>query len=633
MADLAQYRSAWDDAVATVQHRRQADTLVKRQMRDAAERYNSDIVFPIPDVDGEPTYPAIAGQIIADAIDSYARRANDTLPTITAPAVDPTAESHRRRADLRRHAWASTWHRSKLDLKMAKGYRQQFGYGTHCFVVSVDHAERRPLIETRNPLLTYPEPMGTDEVRTPRNIGFVYGRSPAWLRKKYPEAAGLIDRHTSSDDDMWDVLEWIDGEDTMVGILGKRSHESYSMSYDGQTRFPQWGADPTDQAFLLRRYPTRAGGLVPAICPAAVTLDRLVSAISRIVPVTDLMNKVAALNFISAEKSVFPHLVVLGDNGQTPTIVGGQFKDGRTGDANLVTNARAINALSLGPSPQAQVLMSDLERTARMSSSTPSMLSGELHGSLRSGQTVNQLAGVSIDPALKEAHMVMAYALGELNQVVAEVEKGYWPRRSFTVFSGWPGSNRHITYRPAAIWDETTECMVAYPMPGLDAQGATVVLGQLNSMRAISRRTVRDLHPMVPDGTEQETELVAEALDDAIAMSALGLVQSGQLAWTDLAVIRGKVRTGMPIEKAIAEAQEEAQRRQATQPEAPAEPDLAAPPEAMPGLNAPTAGGQTAPPAQPSSPMGQGQQFDALMQALMSQPGAGAPAGAGAGAP
>lgn len=630
---LKPYESAWQDAVEIIHHRRLSDSLIKRQMMEAAERYNGSVVFPLPDVEGEPTFPAIASSIIADSIDSFATRANDTVPTITAPALKPTAKSYRDRAELRRHAWAATWYESQLDIRLGRALRQYFGYGTFGFHVVPNHVTHRPIIESRDPLLSYPEPMGNDEIRLPRNIGYVYGRSPSWLKRNYPESAALIDANSSSDDDLWDVLDWTDENNCMIGILGKRGFDSFNQRYDQLGRYSHFGDQPLDQALLLARYPNRAGGLVPAICPTAVTLDRLVSSITRIVPITDLMNKVAALNFISAEKGVFPHLVVLGDNGAEPTITGGQFKDGRTGEANLIQNAKAVQALNLGPSSQTQVLMSDLERAARHASGTPSMLQGELTGSLRSGQTVNQLAGIAIDPSIKEAHNVMGYTLAAMNDAVAEVQKGYWPRREYTVFSGWPGSNRHVTYKPADIFTETTKSVVAYPMPGLDAQGATIVLGQLNQMRAISRRTLRSLHPLISDGDNQETELMEEALDDAISMTAVGLVTSGQLAWTDLSVIRGKLRQGMPIEEAIAAAQKEAQERQATQAPEPAQPEMAMPPEAMPGLNAPEAGGQMAPPTTPEAPpAGQEAQFEQIAQALMAQPGGGAPAGAGAAA-
>lgn len=628
----------WDYACDAIHHRRLLDTDVKKHMQQAAERYNHAIVYPLPDVEGEPEFPAIAASIIADSIDGFATKANDTMPGINAPAVDPLVDGHRKRANLRRHAWSATWHESHLPLRMARTYRQLFGYATFCMVAEPVHwhgkgqsrkAVNRARIETRDPLLSYPEPMANDEIRAPLDIGWVYGRSPQWIIDRYPEAEQMIRDNTSADDDLWDILEWMDGEWIMIGILGRRASQSYYRRHDSASMYNAIGDQPIDQSYLLRAFPNRAS-MVTAVCPQAVTLDRLVSAISRIVPTTDLMNKLAALNFFSAEKGVFPDLAILGESSQTPTIEGGVWKDGRSGEANIVSGARAIDQLITQPSPAAQSQMSDLERIARMSTGNPSVFQGEVSGSVRSGQTISQLAGYSVDPRLTEAHRIMSYTLEVMNEAVAAIEQGYWPTRKYTVFSGWPGSNRHVTYVPSKIWDETKTSVVSYPMPGMDAQNATIAVASLNQARMLSRRTGMKKHPLVEDPDAEELNMIEESLDDAIVMTAVQLVSSGQLAWTDLATIRKKVRGGMMIEEAIAEAQEEAQERQATA--APAEvltPDQVLPPGAMPGLNAPEAGGQMAlPPGPAPPPAPPGDQFEQIAAALMAQPGAGAGAGA-----
>ena len=629
---FAGFEDRWHDAVSVVQHRRLMDTPGKRQMMEAAERYNNAIVFPLEDVDGEPDFPAIAASIIADSIDGFATKANDTTPVITAPAVDPKVELHRNRADSRRHAWGATYHYSKLPLVMGRSYRQLFGYATFCMFAEPVHRDQygrevnRPRIATRDPMLAYPEPMGNDEIRAPADIGFIYGRSPQWIRKTYPEAAAFIDDYTSADNDLWDVLDWTDGQWCMVGVIGRRSSQSGGRRWDSSGMYSTIGDAPMDETLLVRAYPNRAG-MVPAVCPQQVTLDRLVSAISRIVPTTDLMNKLAALNFISAEKGVFPHIVVVGENGQTPEVEGGTFKDGRSGEANLLSNTKAVTTLTQQPSPAAQTLLSDLERSARLSTGNPSVFQGEFQGSVRSGQTISQLAGYSVDPRLTEAHHTMGYALGVMNEATAAIFEGYWPRRKYTVFSGWAGANRHVSFVPEKIWGETKESVVSYPMPGMDAQNATIAIASLNQARMLSRRTGMKKHPLVDDEVGEERYMIEESLDDAIVMVAVELVRSGQLAWTDLAIVREKVRSGLTIEVAIAEAQEEAQERQATEAPAP-EQGMVAPPEAMPGLNAPGAGGEMAMPqagAPPGTPV---EQFDQVAAALMSQPGAMAQPGA-----
>lgn len=622
---LKRFESAWHDAVAKVHHRRLHDTPTKRRMMDVSERYDGSIIYALDDVEGEPAFPGIAASIIADAIDANATRANSTQPVLTAPAVDPEKQSHQKRARVRRHAWASTWGESQLMLRLGRAYRQLFGYATFCLAVQPDFETKRPVITTRNPLLAYPEPMNNDEVRAPKDIGFVYGLSPVKLMAMYPEIAQRVKDETSDDDDIWDILDWTDGEMQFIGLLGKRGAESFQRRYDPQGSYSRYGDNPIEGSFLLRAEPNKVG-FVPVVCPQQVSLDRQMSAISRIIGHTDLMNKIAAMQFISAEKSIWPYIFALGQEGRTPEIVGGDLKDGRSGEVNLLENVRDIQTLNLQPAPAADVLMANIERNARLTTGNPSIGQGEMQPSLRSGQTINQLTAASIDPRLQEAHNTMSYALKVINEAVAATEVGHWPMRRYTVFSEWPGTQGHRTYQPAKIWAETTKNVVSYPAPGIDAQGANIILTQLQQTRMISRRSARAHHPLVSqmDPEAQDQEIMSEAVDDAISMSMIQLVASGQFAVTDLAKVRKLVREGKLIEDAIDQVQQEAQRRQATAAEVPVEEGMVAPPEAMPGINAPEAGGQVALPPPPAEPQGMRGQFDALTAALMSQGGPGA---------
>lgn len=586
-------QQAFYEAAAIIQHRRQTDSPIKRDMADIAQRYNSDFTIPLADVEGEPEFPALSASIIADGIDGSATRANDTLPVLFAPPIDRRATA---RAHTRRRVWAAHWADSQLQLKLGRAYRQFFGYGTMCLMVTPDFETECAKITTRDPLTAYPEPMGQDEIRMPRNIGFVYGRSPSWLKKQYPEAADLIARHTTREDDLWDVLEWIDESRIMVGILGKRAPENWSRRFntDGSVNYGMVVEGPLDQALLLRAYPNRAG-CVTAVCPSTVTLDRMVSSLKRIVPITDLMNKIAALDFLAAERGVFPDRYAIGDGVGAPRIVGGQWQDGRTGVVNLVENIKSIGDMQTQPGPATQQLLSTLERNARVSSGNPAVFQGEMSGSVRSGQTISQLGAFSVDPRIKEAHVAMEYALQCVNDGVAEIEKGYWPAKQYTVFSGWQGDNESISYTPADIWTESTMNNVEYPMPGMDATNATIALGQLNGAKLMSRHTARVKHPLIDDPDVEEQQLLVESVTDLVEGAAAQLVASQTFPFTDLVKILAMVKGGMDLTEAVAKVQEAAQQRQAAQAPEP-QPGMPSSPEAQPGVEAPGAGAEMQPP-------------------------------------
>lgn len=591
---VASYEPFWlNYAVPTVQARRMSDSPLKRAMQDIATRYNGDFTIPLPEVEGEPEFPALSAAIIADAVDSSATRANDTIPSILAPAVDPTAANHLLRARTRRRVWGARWNDSQLPLRLSRAYRQLFGYGTFCLLVVPDMHTGCAKVETRDAMTAYPEPMGPDEVRAPLNVGFVYGRSAAWIRARYPQAIRLIDKYSGAkSDDTWDMLEWIDGERILVGILGKRQPGNSDRRYNSDGSWSWgYGADgPLDQALLLHAGPNRAG-MVPGVCPSAVTLDKLVSSLKRIVPITDLLNKISALDFLAGEKAVFPDMFALSDDHGTATIVNGAWEPGSSGRINLLKNVRQVGELNHNTGPATNALMSYLERAARLSSGNTSLQQGELSGSVRSGQTINQLGAFAVDPRIKEAHQIMAYSLEVINEGIAAVEMGWWPNTSYVVFSGWAGDNGHVKYTPSELWPESRQSVVQYPMPGMDVFNAGVALQNAVGARMMSRKTARARHPLIDDSDLEERQITEEVLEDAIQMAAMQAVGGGQMALTDLVAIRKMVREGKSLDEAMLKVQEEAQARQAQQVQVPEDPGLAAAPEAMPGINAPGSGG------------------------------------------
>lgn len=616
------------NAVATVARRRERDSPWRREMADILARYNGDWAIPLPSVENDPTFPALGASIISDTIDGGATRANDTLPMIGTPSVgrSDTASS---KALLRKKAWYAHWHKSALPLRLAKAYRHLGGYGTFCIGVRPDNVTGMAVIEIRDPLYAYPEPMAAEEVRTPADIGFVYGRSASFIAAQYPECEALIRSMDPEMVDTWDILHWQDAEYEMVGLLGQRNPD-YRMRSSGA---PTVNGDiTTSQAYLLACAPNKAGACT-WICPSGVTLDRPLSNLTRITPMVDLLNKVVALDYVSAEKAIFPDRYVVGREGEAPKIVSGsRWEDGRTGKMNMLQGVQQVGELQSQPGPMTQALMSTLERNARLSSGNPSMLQGEMQPSVRSGQTMNRLAAYSVDPATKEMHTIIEYAMPLVNEAIAKVELGWFASKKFELFSGWASDGEMIEYKPEDIWGDgqTTANVVSYPMPGMDAQNATIALAQMVETGFLSGKTARRKHPAVDDGDMEEQFMLEENLQQAVMSAALGLVQSGAMAFTDLVLVQERVEKGEKLVTAIAEVQKLAQERQAQEAPEPDDPSMLAPPEAMPGLNAPGAGGEAPmppPPAQGAPPPAEG--LDQMVAAMMAGGGAGGAGGAG----
>ncbi len=617
------YRDYFHERVIpTLENRRRSEVKSKLEMADVASRYHGDYVIPLKNTSGSTTeMPMVAAMVLANAIEDGAQRANESDPTILAPEA-PNArntEARGERATLRRKAWAAHWHDSQMALKRARAFRHFFAYGTFHLEVRPDFGDQRAKTITRNPLYSYPEPRDPDDVRPPHDIASLMLVSGPALLAQYPDredVKALIGPF--GDQQMWEVVRWVDDDHFLVGIVGIQ-HESRRSDLVLKSDFNRMN-------LFLQGHPNRLGK-VPVICPTAVTLDRIQSAIARAMPVSDLMNRVAALNYIAVEKEVIPDRYVVGADGRRPLIIsnGGNWAPGESGVMNVLEDVKSIGTLSPTPGAMTPSLLAQLERSVRMTTSSPSLNQGEISGSIRSGQTVSQLNSYAIDPGMKEAHMVMSYALTYANQCVAEVELAYWPKRRYTAFTGWDGDNAVVEYTPEEIWEETKANNVRYPFPGMDVVNATLAIAQMNQTGMLSRKTGRMMHPLVTDPLTEEHERAAEVLDQAMEISIAQQIAAGQLALTDAARARQLVEEKrLSLADAILAAQAEAQERQVSIPP-PAAEDQIAPPESAAGLNDPNAGGQAPLPPEPApggpgaAPGGPG--LGDLLAAFAAQPG------------
>lgn len=611
----------WDEIYFAMAQRRTSDSILFRSMIETRDRYDGDVVVPLPDVDGETSMSPPSARLIADAIDSTAMRAASVMPITSTPALDPVKERGTRSrefAAIRRRACYASWHNSALDVLLLRYYRHLVGYGTADMIVLPDFDAKRARIELRDPLTAYPELRSPDDVREPINIGFVFGRSRAWMLKNYPETKPMLDGLRYSEDVLWDVLEWVDCDDIVIGVLGPRIGSTGSSAVGWGTTSNIAGVSSIyARGMELRRWPNRAG-MVPVATPRRVTLDRVFGQVSHLIGAVDLLDRMTALEVIAAERNVFPDMVVVGQGGRMPTLVGGTWRDGRTGEANIIIDG-AANYLNTTPGPATPQVLAMLERNIRMSSGNPSMFSGENTGSLRSGQTVNSLAGFSVDPRIQEAHTLAQRSLAVINTAIMATEKGYWPNKSYSVYSGLVGDD-HVDYMPSKHF-ETFDNVVQYPFPGMDLSQVTVAVSQLNASGLVSKSTARVQHPFVADADVEAKRVLLERVDEAALMALLQQLQTGTITWPDYIIWRDELNRTGDLGLAAEAAQKAAQLRQATAAPPPAEGQVAAP-ETQPGLNQAGMGAEQPPPGPGGIPGANTDQvkLDQMLRALRSRP-------------
>lgn len=609
---------SWDEVQSIMQQRRQADSTLMRQMQDVTNRYEGTVAIPLADVEGEPAMSYPTPNLIADVIETTSMRSASTTPIISCPVLGNT-KTATDRAQTRRKALYAAWDYSSLmETILPRAYRHLYGYGTHSLVVMPDFEAKRARIEVRDPLTNYPEFRSPEDTREPRNNGAIYGRSVEWLMAKYPESRDFftsvvknIRSHRAEQvvrQTLWDVVEWVDEDQVMIGILGPREDNAVFT-----------GVPASSLGLHLRTWDNRAG-MVPIACGRRVTLRSIEGQVSKLTGLGDMMGKLMALDVLAAEKAVFADMVVLGKD-KTPQLLNasGRWNDGRTGEANIV-QADAVQMLQGAPGPITHSVVDRLEGYFRQSGGLSQMALGQNTNGLRTGNALEQMAGIHLDPRMIEGQRLMARSLKIVNEAVCEIEKGYFPNRKAVFFSGWAGDKGHVTYTPAIDFD-SRENAVSYAFPGSDVNQLTVAIGQAVGADLISKKTGRSKHPLVDDPETEEIEITKQKIEEAAMVSFIQQAQAGVLPLIDLASIYTEYeKTGSWI-KAVVEAHKQSQERQAT----PAAPTA---PEAMPGLGVPGDGGASMVAdagQQIPGPQAASQDFRSLVHALTTPSTASAP--------
>ena len=566
----------FEEIVAIIRQRQDHQSPLMDRMMEIKERYNGDYVIPLPSMEEEPVLPPLTPALISENIDAVAQRAASVTPFIGCPAVDPTKERGRRSrqyADIRKRALTATWYQNRLKVKMRRAYRHLAGYATTALVVYPDYNLGMPKIEVRDPLGVFPEPQAAENYDIPRNCGFIYGKSGDWLRANYPvareEMGGPIGKEKDARQELWDVAEWIDEDHIVIGIMGPR----YTRNAHAQ---------PLHTTQLeLSRYSNRAG-MPCVITPGRITLDKIASSVSNIVGMTDLMAKLMALEIVAQEKAIFPDRYIIGRSGQVPMIVGGEWKDGREGEVNVLLDAEQIGELHSTPGQGTNIAIDRLERNARVSTGTVPQIGGESYGALRTGRGIDALMGASLDPRVQELQETMEAHLPYLNECIFATYRGYFDDQKFVTFTGFAGDSGHVEFTPQEHF-ESFDNVVSHSIPGADVQGTTIQLGQLLQMKGISLNTFRVKHPFVDDPEAEGRRVDEEQLEDAVMAGIQNQAAQGTMPIIYVATIEKFRKDGHDIFESIRLADEEIREQQAQEVPEPGEGQMMAP-EAAPGL-------------------------------------------------
>jgi hypothetical protein len=581
---------------------------VLERMRQIELRYDGDYVIPMPERPQEKEKPVTSPSLMGELIDGMSQRAASVPFMVGVPAVRGSNKQSVKRAGRRRSALQAVYHESKFDLVRRTYYRHLTAYHTFTLMVAPNWKTKMPMIQSRSPLTTFAEQRSRDEMRPPEYVAFVSTRSASYLRAQYPmsmtENGGPISPSPGIYAQEWDIVEWCDETHTRYGILGP----TWQTDEGGAGRATQGGhllqtaQAPIRNNMAISDPIAHSFGVCPVVCPEMPSLGRIAARLSALTGMIDMADKLSALDIEAQMKAVFPDTYIIGDGDRPPTLDGDTWKDGTTGDVNIIGGAKAVGVLRTTPDPRTGQMVSQLERNFRVSTGLAGSMSGENQSGLRTGRAIDSIMSASVDPRIAEMHDMTAAWVPHIQEIVIRGFKEYWPSKTYSLYTGNISKSELVEFTPKDDCDDPDyRSTVSYPVPGADMIQLTQVLGSLAGANTISQETMRELHPWVRAPEDEKNQIFAERIEQSLVESLMQRAASGELPIDVGRQVLDELRSTGDISKAIQKVEEFLRKQQAAQPP-PVPEGMGADPSQMPGLEGGPGANQAPLPGEVASP-------------------------------
>lgn len=574
-----------EDIVALYSELRTERSPIINHMEEFSRMYNGEVIMAIPEVDSL-SKPAVAN-LLAQGLDSTAQRVASVVPKLSFP---PLEDGHRRsmnRADMRRRVTTEWWDANRIPMKLRKRARHLIGYGATAVMVRPDFDIQLPCWTVMDPLCVYPAPMDDLDEVTPRYAIYTFRRSLSWLRVKYPAQASVLYKGgpaTNNPEGLFTLLEYMDGDETVLVVLGADRYEDPNSIYGAQVA--------TGAPFQeLERIPNRSE-LCPIVMPGRITLNRLQGQYDQLLGIFEMQAALTALNYLSIKRGVFPDLWLLGKPGEIPKII--KEASGLMGETGIVQGG-VLQPISQEPTLQVGPTIDRLERAMRIGGDFPAEMSGESASNIRTARRGEAVLSAAIDFPNQEYQEILADSLQAENTRAIAIAKAYWGRKTMSLYTSRSGKKAGPTYIPNDVF-ETDIHYVKYSFPGTDMNGLVISMGQRVGIGEMSVETAMEIDPMIDDPIRERNRVTAEALEKALLGGIQQQAAQGQIPPNDVAEIMRLVdQNKMNLADAVNKVHEQAQKRQASQAPAgspPTQPGIAMPGAgAEAGISGPGAGG------------------------------------------
>ena len=544
-----------------------------QEMAELTDAYEGTVAVPLPELDKNEKV-AVAN-LIAQGLDQSAMRIASNLPDVWFPPTNPGQDLAEKRARKSRQAVLGWWDHSELDLKLARRARWLIGYACAPATVRWDSTHGVPQWHLRSPLTAFPAAGDDPDEMVPSDCIFAYRRSRRWLTDRYPAPMARLAKGENPDD-MYEVMEYVDADELVLCVAGRQS------TADSR------GSGPIGQPLVeLERAPNRAGCPLVAV-PGRMTLRRRQGAYNGMIGLYQQQAKLMALEVIAVTRGVFPDQWLVARPNENPNIV--SLADGMRGLPGVVKGGQ-LETVNVQPGYLTAQTIDRLERYERLTGGIPAEFGGESTTNVRTGRRGDAILSAVIDFPVQEAQKVLARALQHEVKMSVAIAKAYGGNTPKSFYVNAKGARGVVDYVPNRDMPSDA-CTVTFAHAGSDENQLVVGIGQRLGVGTLSKKTARQLDPLIDDPQTEDDNIRAEALEQALLAGIAQQVQSGQLGPADVAQIAAALKEDrLTLEQAVLEVQKRKQTEQATAgppgtPEGPLPPGA---PQAQPGLAGPQA--------------------------------------------
>ena len=567
--------------VQRVQHRGSYLT----RMGEISSHYNNEVTVPLPELDANEK-PAVAN-LLAQGIDQFSLRVASVMPDVQFPALRGGIEGSQEKARKRRLAALGWFDMNDMNMKMRRRARYQVAYASSPVSISpvaLNPNDKReiPFWRVRNPLHTFPSDTIDPDNMEPADCIFKDARPLAWIKKNYPDSAAVLRTGKANDGDLFEILEYVDAEETVLVALGAAPEARNYMGGTQQTGVSQ---------IVLDRVPNRAG-ICPVVIPTRIALDKVMSKFEAMMGMFQRQAKLDALNTIAVMRNVFPDEWVVAHpsaNGVSPKII--QNADGKSGIRGVIQNG-TIETISPAPGQHSEATLDRLERSARLSAGIPPEWGGESGSNIRTARRGESVMSAAVDPDIQETQEIFAASMeAEIRRGIA-YQKAYYGNKPTLFLLGMDNKvGKYPDYTPNDTF-ETDLVKVTYPLPGSDANQMAVMIGQKVGIGELSIETAMEMDPLIRDPKQEMSRISMDGLRKALLSGLEQQAVQGQLDPGTVAKIALKMADGKTtLEVAVDQVHKEMQKAQADQKTQQIAPDQApdtdqpsANPDEQPGL-------------------------------------------------